>query len=179
MSFPLSFSNFSSRPVAFSPLTKEFTSTHSLTQPLHPGWDMRQQPNFTSLPCPELWSALHAMLDLTPPAPSSLFSPVVFWPACSRHVRINTSSSFITFIRQLFFSPASSHRINTSSSFITVIRQLFFGRPLFLFPVGVNLKATLGTSHWASLVLNFEGHNHIFMPSVFLNSSSLVILLHQ
>ena len=102
VSFPLSFSNFS-RPVAFSRLTKGFMSSHSHTQPLHPGWDMRQQPNFTSLPCPELWPALHAMLDPSPPARLSLFSPVVFWPAPSSHVRINSSSSFNTVIRQLFF----------------------------------------------------------------------------
>ena len=105
MSFPLSFSNFSSRPVAVLPLTKEFMSSHALTQPVHSGWDMRQQLNFASLPCPELWPALHAMLDPTPPARSSLFSPVVFWPA-------------------------SSHRINTSSLVHHCFRQLFFGRPL-------------------------------------------------
>ena len=33
-----------------------------------PGWNIRQQSNFATLPCPELWPVLHPMLDPTPPA---------------------------------------------------------------------------------------------------------------
>lgn len=49
-------------------------STHSLTHPSSPGWDIRPQLNFATLLCPELWPALCPMLDPTPPALWSLFS---------------------------------------------------------------------------------------------------------
>ena len=66
---------------------------HSRAQALHPGWDIRPQSNFASLPCLEISAAPHV-------------------------------------------------KPNSSSSFITVLRQVVFCWPLFIFPVGVHLKTT-------------------------------------
>lgn len=70
-------------------------------------------------------------------------------------------------------------RPNSPSSLVIVLRQVVFDQPLFLFPVGVHLKAILGILS-LGILGTWPSHRSLwFIPSVFLYSSSLVILLCQ